>query len=152
MLSLSKNFITRNMNIKKFIYLLIHCRKIQLNDEGGKFSNILEKCFIQQIWYTLLFVIKKKRLQSEKAHLYGNPLGPFIFYRFVMGLFSISNSFSKSNSSCSIWNSIRLLLQIRFRYRIRFQHRIRFHYRIHFRYRVPFQYRTPFRNRILFRY
>ena len=37
--------------------------------------------------------------------MYGSPLGPFISYRFVMDLFSISNSFSKLNSSFSISNS-----------------------------------------------
>ena len=48
------------MNIKIFIYELIHYRKIQLNHERGKFNNILEKCFIQQIWYTLLFMTQKE--------------------------------------------------------------------------------------------
>ena len=60
MLRLSKNLIIQNMKIKNFIYELIHYRKIQLNHEGGKFSNIFEKCFIQQIWHTLLFMTQKE--------------------------------------------------------------------------------------------
>ena len=42
---------------------------MQLNDEGGKFSNILEKCFIQQIWYTLLFMIQKEITKWESTIL-----------------------------------------------------------------------------------